>query len=199
MAPRLNDDEDVLATQLAPDFVSVDRTDAQYAEFNLDEVLRGAQETRVAANAQAIATGQMTPNEGRRLENRPDMPGGDRLLINAALIPLALDEKVSPGDGAEVEASPQKIKSVTAAAARELGGRLSRVEAVGDIDEDQLLAGVPAKAADVVRGLVRAAKQRGTDVRTLRRQISASVEHPLELASAVPEQADTAGIAEEVA
>jgi len=198
MAPRLNDDEDVLATQLAPDFVKFDGDDTQYAEFNLDEVLRGSYEVRVAANAQAISTGQMTANEARRTENRPDVPGGDQLLVNAALIPLKVVTTIDEPTGGVVEPAPQKVKSLTAQHARELGGRLSRVQTVDDIDEEQLLAGVPVKAAESVRGLIRAAKLRGTDVRMLRRQIVASVEHPLELSSTVPDDGDAAGITEEV-
>jgi hypothetical protein len=31
----------------------------------------------------------MTPNEGRRMENRPAMDGGDRLMIQGATVPLA--------------------------------------------------------------------------------------------------------------
>jgi HK97 family phage portal protein len=198
MAPRLNDDEDVLATQLAPDFVKFDRDATQYAEFNLDEVLRGSYEVRVAANAQAIATGQMTANEARRTENRPDVDGGDQLLVNAALIPLEVVKQVSEPTGSVVEPAPQKVKSLTAQQGSTISGRLGRVTAVDDIDEDAVLAGIPAKSADLVRGLIRAAKSRGTHVRMLRRQIAATIEYPLELTPTVPDDGDAAGIAEEV-
>lgn len=85
MAPRLGALESVLDFQLRPDFDPAGRI---YAEFLLDEVMRGAFEQRAAANQAAVFSGQRTPNEIRRQDNLPPMDGGDRLYINAGAIPL---------------------------------------------------------------------------------------------------------------
>jgi HK97 family phage portal protein len=57
-------------------------------EFNLDGLLRGDYKTRMEGNAQAINTGQLTPDEARAQENREPLPGGDRLYIQGATVPL---------------------------------------------------------------------------------------------------------------
>lgn len=85
MAPRLGLYESVLNAQLRPDFNP--RGDL-YIEFLLDEVMRGAFEQRAIANQAAIFSGQRTPDEVRRQDNLPPLPGGDRLYINAAAVPL---------------------------------------------------------------------------------------------------------------
>lgn len=84
MAPRLGSYESVLDKHLRPDF----GTDTQYAEFLLEEVLRGDFEARADAQQKAVNSGQRTPNEMRALDNLPPMPGGDKLYINTALVPL---------------------------------------------------------------------------------------------------------------
>jgi len=65
------------------------RGSAIYVEFALDGLLRGDFKTRMEGYATAIQHGLMTPNEGRRMENRPAMDGGDRLMIQGATVPLA--------------------------------------------------------------------------------------------------------------
>lgn len=57
-------------------------------EFNVDGLLRGDYKTRMDGNATAIQTGQMTPNEARAMDNREALPGGDRLFIQGATVPL---------------------------------------------------------------------------------------------------------------
>lgn len=95
MAPKLRFLESTLETELRDGRFGENREpdfgENVYAEFLMDEVLRGDFEVRVPAIAQAIQTGQMTPNEGRRIENRPAVPGGDVLLINAALVKIEED------------------------------------------------------------------------------------------------------------
>ena len=59
-----------------------------YVEFNMDGLLRGDFKTRMDGYATGINTGQITPNEARRMENRSDKSGGDQLLIQGAMIPL---------------------------------------------------------------------------------------------------------------
>lgn len=111
MAPRLGLFESVLDSQLRPDF---DPQGNLYAEFLLDEVMRGAFEQRAVATQSAIFSGQLTPNEARRLDNLPPLEGGDRLYINAGAIPL-VDAAQSPATGTTVEDSPQKVKSIDGA------------------------------------------------------------------------------------
>jgi HK97 family phage portal protein len=85
MAPRLGLFESAIDAQLRPDF---DPQGNIYAEFLLDEVMRGAFEQRAAANQSAIFSGQRTPNEVRKQDNLPPLEGGDKLYINAGAIPL---------------------------------------------------------------------------------------------------------------
>lgn len=59
-----------------------------FAEFNMDGLLRGDFKTRMEGHATAIQAGIETPNEARKLENRPAMDGGDRLYIQGANVPL---------------------------------------------------------------------------------------------------------------
>lgn len=176
MAPRLEAYEDTLQTQLAVDF---DPTGGLYAEFDLSAVMRGSFEARVAAKAQAIGTGQMTPAESRAEENLPFITGSDRLLVNAALIPLSATTAVDHATGTDVEIVPQKIKGLSARDAAKVDRRLSAVASVGDIDEDALLTNLDG--ADEVRSLLRSAVARSVDLTTLRRWIAATAE-PEELA-----------------
>lgn len=64
------------------------RRRSQYVEHNVDGVQRGDFKSRVEGIARAIQTAQMTPNEARRLENRPPAPEGDKLYIQGATVPL---------------------------------------------------------------------------------------------------------------
>jgi len=59
-----------------------------YVEFELSGLLRGDFKTRMEGYAQAIQNGTLTPNEARALENRQALPGGDRLMIQGATVPL---------------------------------------------------------------------------------------------------------------
>jgi HK97 family phage portal protein len=104
MAPRLSLLESAIDHQLRPDF---DSTGNLYAEFLLDEVLRGDFETRVQAWATAIQTGQATIAEARRSENRPFIVGSDRLLTNAAITPLdRIEPALDPNDTGSKEPTP---------------------------------------------------------------------------------------------
>lgn len=64
------------------------RGSRRIVEFNVDGLLRGDYKTRMEGNAQAINTGQLTPNEARAMDNREPMDGGDRLFIQGATVPL---------------------------------------------------------------------------------------------------------------
>jgi HK97 family phage portal protein len=111
MAPRLGLYESVLDTQLRPDF---DPQGNHYAEFLLDEVLRGDFEARAAAYREGIAAGWLMPGEARDKENLPDA-GQDtrRLYINSATVPLGTAAGANP-PGQEVEIKPQIVKAIEA-------------------------------------------------------------------------------------
>lgn len=62
------------------------RNGGRYVEHNLDGLMRGDFKSRIEGIARAIQTGQLTPNEGRALENRPahENPAADELLVQGA-------------------------------------------------------------------------------------------------------------------
>jgi HK97 family phage portal protein len=66
------------------------RGSKRYVRLNLDGLMRGDLKTRIEAIAKAVNSGLLTPNEGRALDNRPPMDGGDVLLIQGATVPLSM-------------------------------------------------------------------------------------------------------------
>jgi HK97 family phage portal protein len=74
----------------------------RYVEFGFEEVLRGTPEAQMESIAKQIQSGITTPNEARKALNRPSMEGGDRLLVNGALVPLTLA-------GAQVASQPEQL------------------------------------------------------------------------------------------
>jgi HK97 family phage portal protein len=113
MAPRLGLFESGIDAQLRPDFDPQGKT---YAEFLMDEVMRGAFEQRAAANQAAIFSGQRTPNEVRRQDNLPPLDGGDNLYINAGAVPLDAPRDATTGDPAAPE-DPNALPAPSAAKA----------------------------------------------------------------------------------
>lgn len=61
-----------------------------YCEFNLDAYLRADSATKAEQFAKYIQNGIKTPDEIRKLNNDPSMPGGDRLYIQGATVPLEM-------------------------------------------------------------------------------------------------------------
>lgn len=61
---------------------------SQFAEFNVDGLLRGDFTTRMEGYSKAIQNAVMTPNEARQTENRPNHEKGDDLMIQGATVPL---------------------------------------------------------------------------------------------------------------
>jgi HK97 family phage portal protein len=139
MAPHLSGFEATLATQLVPEFGR-----DLYVEFLMDEVLRGDFETRIPTIAQAIQTGQMTVNEGRVIENRPPVEGGDVLLINAALVPL---DQV----GTRTPPLTMQARSMDA-----MWGRLGSCSSLDDVDEAAITVGLNGHAETVLDALATA-------------------------------------------
>lgn len=69
-----------------------------YVEHSLDGLQRGDLQTRMDGLARAVNSSLLTPNEGRALDNRPPMPGGDRLYIQGATVPLEQTSAVPAAD-----------------------------------------------------------------------------------------------------
>jgi hypothetical protein len=129
--------ETELRASVQPGKSEPDFSDDVYAEFLLDEVLRGDFEARSAAYS---AADYMTVAEKRKSENLPFIEGTDRILVNAAVIPLD-----------EVDNGPamQNIRSVL--------GRVSRIKTIGQIRPDDLVAGLNDHTAALVRDALAAA------------------------------------------
>lgn len=64
-------------------------------KHNLDGLQRGDFKSRIEALARSIMTGQLTPDEARALENRQPMPGGDRLYIQQATVPITMAGQIA--------------------------------------------------------------------------------------------------------
>lgn len=144
MAPKLDGFESTLDAQLRPDFHAAD---THYAEFLMDEVLRGTFEERAEQVQSAINSGQLTPNEGRRLDNRKPLPGGDRLYINSALVPIENAGTRPP------TTPPAPAKSLTQAEAKTVTDRLARRSSLAEVDVKALTAGLNGKAEVVADAL----------------------------------------------
>lgn len=70
-----------------------------YVKFAVDSILRSDIKTRYEAYRVGIQGGFLKPNEVRSWEELPAEPGGDTLLINKAMTPLAVGEEGGDGNG----------------------------------------------------------------------------------------------------
>lgn len=59
-----------------------------FVEMSMDGLLRGDFKTRMEGYARAVQSGILKPNEVRQMENRPDDPAGDTLLVQGAMVPI---------------------------------------------------------------------------------------------------------------
>lgn len=75
------------------------RNSPRFVEFNLDGLLRGDFITRMEGWATAIQNGIRSPDEVRGHENLPPMPGGDKLYIQGATVPLTQSGQGIAQDG----------------------------------------------------------------------------------------------------
>lgn len=173
-APRLQMFEGALEHQLRgsvnrqtgePDF-----GDEVYAEFLLDEVLRGDFEQRADAYAKAD---YMTMAEKRRAENLPFIEGTERIFVNAATVPLdaaafnAVGGLVRAGYEPEAVLSAMGLPQISHTglapitvqaddnpvqpALRTLMGRLARATDLASVNPDALVAGLEPDAEPVIR------------------------------------------------
>ncbi|MGJ7497472.1 phage portal protein [Variovorax sp. RT4R15] len=60
------------------------------AEFDFDALLRADQKSRYESYRIGIAGGFLTPDEARESESRASMPGGGKLYIQGAMVPIEL-------------------------------------------------------------------------------------------------------------
>lgn len=118
MAPVAADFEGVIETDLrAVEFADEDI----YAEFLMDDVMRGDFETRQDALNKAS---HMTIAEKRNVENLPFIPGTDRIFLNTATLPLdAIDAQADAIVASTAERQRQLAAAATPAPAPEVEPR----------------------------------------------------------------------------
>jgi HK97 family phage portal protein len=129
-----------------------------YAKHNADVILRGSPKERAETTAVLINSWQMTPNEGRAIEDRDSIDGGDFLcgpsngaiydpvkkefFIPGQLVPATDTEDpadaATPGDSTEDKAPPVKPTKAPnkrlKALAESMADRVIRKEAKGKVD-----------------------------------------------------------------
>lgn len=146
-----------------------------YAEFLMDEVLRGDFETRQEALNKAS---HMTIAEKRKVENLPFIDGTDRIFLNTATLPLdAIDAQAAALTSAlEGRLGQQAADEIPAAVARSVMGRLSWQQQLDQVDPKSLIDGIePEPAAGTVLHALAIEKANGGDVASLRERIRALV------------------------
>ena len=145
--------------------------DDVYAEFLMDEVLRGSFETRQQALKSAD---HMTIAEKRRMENLPFIDGTDRIFLNTATQPLdAIDAAAAQSAGDELTIAG---RAFTDSVVRTLMGRLSRPGSLDEVDPKALVAGIDQAAAGAVLHTLALERAAGGTVETLRRRVRTLVE-----------------------
>lgn len=98
LGPWLTMIQDEMALQLIPDFEGAN-PDQFYVEFNLREKLTGSFEQRASSMQTSIGAPWMTVNEGRALDNRPPIDGGDE-LVRPLNVTQNGDQNPIPAEGA---------------------------------------------------------------------------------------------------
>jgi HK97 family phage portal protein len=68
----------------------------QLARIDFTDLLRGDAPSRFDAYSKAISGSILTVNEARALEGRPPVPGGDKLLMQGAMIPFSTVKAPTP-------------------------------------------------------------------------------------------------------
>lgn len=83
-------------------------TKGRYIEFDLNGLLRGDFLSRMQAYAAGIQNAVLKPNEARRRENLPDVPGGDVLMVNTAIQPIGTKPAAVPALVPDPNKDPNK-------------------------------------------------------------------------------------------
>lgn len=83
-----------------------------YCEFNREALSAMDAKTISELYAQGVQNARYTPNEVRRLTNLPDLPGGEKLYINAATVPI--DSAGKPTTAAPPPTPSQRAAAILA-------------------------------------------------------------------------------------
>jgi HK97 family phage portal protein len=173
MAPVLGYFEAVLEHQLRGSFrpgaSEPDFGDDVYAEFLLDEVLRGSFEARVEAYSKSP---HMTIAEIRERENLKYIDGTDVILVNTAVQPLDMLGAVTAARIEGAQARSTAAAALPADTVRSLMGRLSRPKSLDDVDVATLTAGLNGHTPLVLDAIAQT-KAAGGDVADLRTRLRA--------------------------
>lgn len=148
--------------------------DDVYAEFLMDEVLRGDFETRQDALAKAS---HMTIAEKRKVENLPFIEGTDRIFLNTAVMPLdaidaqaAMMARQAPAIAPVGDDEPL-ADVIPLPVARMVLGRLSWQRSLSDVDLDAATDGLTPADAEAVGKALDAELMSGGSVVGLRGRI----------------------------
>lgn len=84
-----------------------------FAKFNLNALLRGDANTRSMFLTRLVQGSIMVPNEARALEEMEPLPGGDDLLVQSSMVPLAMlgDILAGTGGGADAQAVRSALRA----------------------------------------------------------------------------------------
>jgi HK97 family phage portal protein len=88
-------------------FLSVNNRN-NFAELNMEGLLRGDFPSRMKGYQSAIYSGVLTMNEARAMENRPDLPGGDELFVQSGTMPIQSLPAYNPAAG-DVPITPSPL------------------------------------------------------------------------------------------
>lgn len=144
-------------------------SDDVYAEFLMDEVLRGDFETRQDALNKAS---HMTIAEKRKVENLPFIEGTDRIFLNTATMPLdAIDAQAAAVVAQTERADDPLAEVIPLAAARSVMGRLSWQSTLDQVDARSLVAGLSAADSRAVSAALADEQAKGGTVSTLKARV----------------------------
>jgi HK97 family phage portal protein len=110
---------------IARDLLAPSETAEYFVKHDLDSLTRADLQTRYAAHASGIASGFLTRNEARQMENLPTLPG-----LDEPLSPLNMGSggKLSPAQGAGARLAHQLAKNTVAHELKLLADGKSRAD-----------------------------------------------------------------------
>lgn len=145
--------------------------DDVYAEFLMDEVLRGDFETRQDALNKAS---HMTIAEKRKIENLPFIEGTDRIFLNTATMPLdAIDAQAQAIAQQTAQSDNPLADVIPLSSARSVMGRLSWQQTLDQVDARSLMDGLDSASTRLVQTALDAERAVGGDVKGLRHRLRA--------------------------
>ena len=157
MAPHLKGFEAALEVDLRQ---AEWRNDDIYAEFLMDEVLRGDFEARQDALNKAS---HMTIAEKRKVENLPFVDGTDRIFLNTATMPLDAIDAQAAAVVAQTQAADDALAEVIPlSVARSVMGRLSWQRSLAEVDLNALVDGLNGDTKTVLSAFAAERDREGT-------------------------------------